>query len=373
MVIGVDAYFLYEKNNTGIGILNLNLLVALSKIDNNNKYVLFTPQIRNKEAALEILKNINFKIIEIKGLMHASRRFWLQSFGLKRRIIKEGIELFWGGGEYIPVLLPKKIQCAVTIHDMVFAIFPETITLLSRISYLTLFRWCLQRANYVFTISENSKKEILRYTKIKKPVYVIYNGIDVNKYACNKKIKKENYILFVGTLQPRKNLINVIKAYAIVAKKIDVDLVIVGASGWKNHEIRYEVETIDSSIKNKIHFMGYIDDKTLVQIYQKALLLCSPSLHEGFGLIILEALVSGTPVVTSKRGAIPEIFKDSVVYADPLSPIDISEKILSIVLDKNIQKKMIKYGKEYAKQFDIKLAAKKYMDLFDVIMGNSSK
>lgn len=154
----------------------------------------------------------------------------------------------------------------------------------------------------------------------------------------------------------------------MIAMKADVDLVVVGASGWKNHEIRYVVEQLDQKISERIHFYGYIDNETLVELYQKATVFCAPSLHEGFGLIILEALASGTPVVTSRRGAIPEIFGDSVEYADPLSPGDMAEKILQIILDKNIQKKMIDQGKCYSAKYDISSSARKYVYIFESIM-----
>lgn len=364
MIIGVDAYCLHEKQNTGIGTLTLNLLKALSKIDNDNIYILFTPAITHNEDAKEIVANKNFKIIEYKGFFGNYRRLWLQDPLLTYKIVKEKVEIFWGGGEYIPLWLPGKIITIVSIHDVVFAMYPETIKVADKFLYHTLFLACLKRTNAIITVSENSKQEIIHYLHPNKPIFVAYNGIPISKYKSENKEKKGNYILFVGTLQPRKNLINVIKAFELLYKDINVDLIIVGASGWKNSSIRSLVESLDSTIQNKIKFMGYIDNQSLVKIYQKAKVFIAPSLHEGFGLIILEALASGTPVVTSPRGAIQEVFKDSVEYADPLNPHDIKDKIKEILKSKNKQKKMIEYGLHYAKQFDIMNTAQRYKQIF---------
>ncbi|NMB64729.1 MAG: glycosyltransferase family 4 protein [Spirochaetes bacterium] len=373
MIIGIDAYFLYEKHNTGIGMLNLNLIKTLSKVDKENKYILFTPAITHTDTAEEITQNQNFSIIEYKNIFRNSRRIWLQSLGLRKQIINKGIQIFLGGGEYIPIFLPKNIICIVTIHDVVFALFPETISLTNKISYYTLFKISLKRANAIITISNNSKEEIIKYLNVNKPIFVIYNGIDIKKYYPNKEIEKDNYILFVGTLQPRKNLSNVIRAFNILAQHLNYDLFIVGASGWKNDDIHKIVKSLHPDIQKRINFLGYVSNDELATLYKKAKIFVAPSLHEGFGLIILEALASGIPVVTSNRGAIAEVFGDSVEYADPLSPQDIARKIQILLNDEDKQKKMIYYGLEYVKKYDINKVALEYVKIFDTINKNLKK
>jgi len=373
MIIGVDAYFLYEKYNTGIGMLNLNIIKALSKIDKENKYILFTPAVIHTDVVEEIKQNKNFIVIECKNIFSNIRRIWLQSNRLRKQIINNGVQIFWGGGEYIPIFLPRRITCVVTIHDVVFALFPETISLPNKISYYTLFKLSLKRANAIITISNNSKDEIVKFLNVKKPIYVIYNGIDIQKYNPHGVVEKENYILFVGTLQPRKNLSNVIKAFNILALKVNYDLVVVGAAGWKNHDIRNIVESLHPDIQKRIKFLGYIDNSELITLYKTAKIFVAPSLHEGFGLIILEALASGTPVVTSSRGAIAEIYGDSVEYADPLLPHDIAQKIQILLNDEEKQKIMIHYGLEYAEKYDINKVAMEYLQLFNTIKKNIMK
>lgn len=205
MVIGVDAYFLYEKNNTGIGTLNMNLFRAIAKIDDKNIYYLFTPEVRHRDVADELTQNKNIKIIEVDGIFEKSRRLWLQGVKLRNAICREGVELFFGGGEYIPLLLPQRIKCVVTIHDMVFALFHETLTVINKISYRTLFRLCVRKSSAVITVSNDSKEDIMKYLNIDGgKIFVAYNGIDLEKFRMRKKNKKGiTYFLWVRCSQEK--------------------------------------------------------------------------------------------------------------------------------------------------------------------------
>lgn len=367
MIIGLDGYFLYEQKNTGMGTLAKNVFREIARLDNKNTYILFTPKVFHNDYAKEITQNKNIKIVEVDSILKRWRRLWLQSLFLRKKILKEKINIFFGPSEYIPVFLPKKIKTIVTIHDVVFKVFPDTISFFDKMIYNCLLPLCVRKAATIITISQNSKVEIKKYLHVdESKITIIHNGIPIDKYKPTKKLKKENYILFVGTLQPRKNLVNLLKAFTIIAKKADCSLHVVGAMGWKTTAIKDTVEDIDPMIRERIHFLGYINNDQLVDLYQKALVFAAPSLHEGFGLIILEALASGTPVVTSPCGSIPEIFKDSVVYADPLRPDDIAQKILDLLQNKQKQEKMIARGIKYAKNYDVSIAAKKYIDVFNL-------
>lgn len=296
----------------------------------------------------------------------SQRRFWLQSINLKKQIVKDQIDLFWGGGEYIPVLLPKKIRTIATIHDVVFRLFPDTVALKDKLLYNFLLPISLKKTNKVLTISKNSKSEIARLLKYPdKQIDVIPNGIDLKSFKPLANIKKEDYVLFVGTLQPRKNLISLIKGFNEITKKIPHKLVIVGASGWKNSDLAKEINSLPENIVNQIVFKGYIDNNQLIDLYQKADIFIAPSLHEGFGLIIAEAIACGTPVITSKRGAIEETFEDIPEYIDPLSPTEIGETILNLIKDNTKKNYMIKKGLNFIKKYDIEKATEKYIEYFN--------
>jgi glycosyltransferase involved in cell wall biosynthesis len=365
MRIGIDAYPLNAEQNTGIGMVTLSVLEHLAKSDKTNEYFLYTPSIRHHDRAKEILKNRKFHIVEVKGIFPGTRRLWLQSPQLITQMTHDNISLFWGGGEYIPVRTPKNITVITTIHDVVFRLFPKTVSFTNMIFYKTLLPLCLKRSDRCLTVSHTSKKEIadlLSYDKNK--IDVIYNSIDCAKFNTAKNPRKK-HLLFVGTLQPRKNLVNVLKAYVAIATKVTAPLVIIGASGWKNSEMKNYIESIPPSTRKKIIFKGYIGGKELVRCYQEAITLVAPSFHEGFGLCIGEAMASGTAVITSRRGAIPEVFKDAPVYVDPESVDEISFAMLIMINDAKTRRFHEKKGSLLIKNFDVKMIGKKFREYFE--------
>jgi glycosyltransferase involved in cell wall biosynthesis len=372
MRIGIDAYPLYADQNTGIGMVILTVLEHLAKSDRANEYFLYTPAIRHHDWAHEILKNRKFRIVEIKGLFPNTRRLWLQSPQLISRMVNDRIDLFWGGGEYIPVMTPRSITVITTIHDVVFKLIPSTISFANMIFCRTLLPLCLKRSDRCLTVSHTSKKEIadlLYYDEQR--IDVIYNSIDCAKFAPGKNQKKK-HLLFVGTLQPRKNLVNVLKAYVMIAGKVETPLVIIGASGWKQSEMKIYIESIPQSILKKIIFKGYTGSRELVRCYQEAVALVAPSFHEGFGLCIGEAMASRTAVITSRRGAIPEVFKDAPVYVDPESVDEISYAMLIMINDAKTRRFHEKKGFSLIKNYDIKGIGKNFRNYFEKSVKGSN-
>jgi glycosyltransferase involved in cell wall biosynthesis len=365
MIIGIDAFFLSMKDNTGIGNNVIDVMMSLSKIDFSNNYILFTPSVYHKDIAEQILKNKNFKIVTVKSVFYY-RRLWLQSLRLRKAIIDNSVDIFWGGGEYVPVCLPKRIKTCATILDVVFKILPETIPLKNKMFYKLLFPFSVKKTDSFITVTNHSRNELIQYLSIEpERVTVISCGINLKRFVPSGRIAKKKIILFVGTLQPRKNLISLIEAFRLAEKEIEHDLVIVGAAGWKNSEISEKILSLPEKLKNRIIFKGFISDNDLVDLYQTAELFVAPSLHEGFGLIIAEAIACGTPVITSKRGAITEVFDGIPEYADPESPEDIAEKMISLLSDPLKMGKMIERGLEYIRRYDIDSVAKEYISYFN--------
>jgi glycosyltransferase involved in cell wall biosynthesis len=367
MNIGIDAYPLFAEKNTGIGNVVLSAIEELSKYDRKNRYILYTPRVRQEKHAEIITENPNFDIREIKGFFSGSRKLWLQSPQLAARMRKDNLDIFWGGGEYIPILTPKKTIAVSMIHDVVFKLFPETVSACNMLFYRTLLPLCLKRADRCLSVSKTSGKEIsdlLGFDSGK--IDVIHNRIDTKAYrpSGKKKIVKK-HLLFVGTLQPRKNLVNVVKGYVKYFADDGIPLVIIGASGWKENSIRDYIDTIPHDIRKRIIFKGFISRTELVKYYQEAVALLNPSLHEGFGLCIAEAMAAGSAVIASRRGAIPELFGSSVMYADPESPDSIGKAMRTMVTDVSKRKTFEKKGLQKVAEYDIPLLGKEYAAYFE--------
>jgi glycosyltransferase involved in cell wall biosynthesis len=368
MRIGVDAYYLYTEHIDGLGNYLLRLLKELSRIDSEHEYYLYTPGVTHTEYADAIFANPRFKLRQIPGIFHGKRRLWLQSPSLKRGIIGDKIELFFAGAEYFPILLPRSIRVISTIHDVAYKAMPEAISLTNSIFYNLLFPFFVRRSDLFFTVSHHSKREMMKFLHIdEKKITVIHNGIDLKYYAPLKKVSKKRYILFVGTLQPRKNLVNLVSAFSIISDKISDSLVIVGGSGWKNTPLSKLIEKMSEDVKKRIIFTGYVAGDDLAKLYREARLFALPSLHEGFCLPILEAMASGTAVLTSHRTAIPEVFGDAVEYADPDSPEDIAAKLYGLITDDSKRDRLQRRGLATSKKYEVKTQAALYLSSFNRI------
>jgi glycosyltransferase involved in cell wall biosynthesis len=374
MNIGVDAYYLSAVHIDGLGNYLLRLLKELSRIDHDNDYYLYTPGIAHPEYADAIFKNPRFRLVEIQGIFSGKRRLWLQSPSLRKRIIGDRIDLFFAGAEYFPLFLPRSILVATTIHDVAYKAMPEAISLTNAMFYNFLFPFFVKRSDLFFTVSHHSKREMVDLLGIEENrITVIHNGIDLSKFSPVKSGSKKNYILFVGTLQPRKNLPNIIRAFSLISDKISDDLVIVGGSGWKNSPLRDLVESMAEPARKRIVFKGYVAGDELSRLYREARLFALPSLHEGFCLPILEAMASGTAVVTARRTAIPEVFGDDVEYADPYSPEDIAEKMYLLLTDDRRRGRLEKKGLALSRKYDVTIQAARYREAFSAIVKAARK
>jgi len=366
MKIGVDAYYLYAGHIDGLGNFLLRLLVQLSRIESDHEYYLYTPGISHTEQADIIFRNPRFHLREINGMFRGKRRLWLQSPSLRSAIIRDHVELFFAGAEYFPLLLPRSVTVATTVHDVAFKAMPEAISLTNTIFYNVLFPFFVKRSDYFLTVSQHSKNEMVNYLHINPDrITVIHNGIDLLEFTPSGK--KEKYLLFVGTLQPRKNLVNIIRAFSLIADRISDTFVIVGGSGWKNSPISELIESLDKPVRDRIMFKGYVDGDELASLYNRARLFVLPSLHEGFCLPILEAMASGTAVLTAPSTAIPEVFGDAVEYADPQSPEDIAAKMQGLISDAGKRVRLQKKGLLLSKKYDVRAQAAGYLAAFNSI------
>ena len=192
---------------------------------------------------------------------------------------------------------------------------------------------------------------------------IVTPGIDLQKYSYNytdielENVRKkydlsQNYILCLGTIEPRKNIERIVKAFKNYKKEVknDLKLVIVGNKGWKYENIMKLIE----SMGTEIIITGYIDEEDKIPIYKLAQFFTFPSLYEGFGMPVLEAMASGVPVVTSNVSSLPEVAGDATILVDPLSEDEIFEAYKKILSDKKLQREMIKKGLEQAKKFQWK-------------------
>ncbi len=335
-----DARVLIHKHYTGVENYTKNILEKLSQ-----------------KLQLNIVKPKN----DNKYLAHLWSHFILP--------FKSGNILFCPAN-IAPLYVPKSKKLIITIHDVAFLTYPDSFSAIFRFYYRWLMPIVVKRADTIITVSQSSKKEILKYYPYAKDkIEVIYLGLD-EKYKIIDSIVKEKIILYVGSLNERKNFTSVIEAFELLNLD-DYTLLIIG-----NFSSNFLIDDKTNKIlkrakeKDNIEFKSNILDEELVKIYNKATLLIFPSFYEGFGLPPLEAMACGTPVITSNLTSMPEVCGDAAVYINPYKVKDIKEKIEMLIENEELQQQIIQKGLERVKQFDWEKASVKHIDIFKKAMKN---
>jgi glycosyltransferase involved in cell wall biosynthesis len=305
--------------------------------------------------------NITKPIITNKYLSHLWTHFILP--------FKSGNILFCPAN-ISPIFIPKSKKLVVTIHDVAFLRYPESFSIFFRIYYKLIIPIVIKRAEIILTVSNYSKNEIEKYYPISKgKIKVIYLGYDKD-FKVFDKIKKKNQILFVGSINKRKNFIGVIKAFELLNIK-DYNLLIVGNFSTNFFLDENDKIVIEKAKKNpNIVFKSNINNRELIQIYNESKLFLLPSFYEGFGLPVLESMACGTPVICSDSSSLPEVGLNAVIYCDAYDINNIKEKIELVLSDENLQKEMIKKGLELVKLFNWEKSAQEHIKIFEEVLKN---
>jgi glycosyltransferase involved in cell wall biosynthesis len=272
-----------------------------------------------------------------------------------------------------PTLLSIKSKKIVTVYDLVPFIYPKLHPNQTLWSYRLFFKKILNKSDMIITISQNSKKDLMRLFKINE------NKIKVIQLAVSeefrilddeqKKSAKQNnplgkFILFVGTLEPRKNIPGLLRAFYQLKKKgFEHKLVIVGKKGWKYEDIFRTIKKLN--LKKEVIFLGYVPQEEIINLYNAADLFVFPSLYEGFGLPPLEAMACGCPVVVSNTSSMPEVCGNAALYVNPYNVPEIAQAMERVLTDTKLKKDMIKKGLKQAKKFSWEKNARETLEVYE--------
>lgn len=269
-----------------------------------------------------------------------------------------------------PIYVPRSKKLVVTIHDVAFLTYPESFSNFFRIYYKLVIPIVLKMADKIITVSNYSKNEIEKYYPLSKgKIEVIYLGFD-DSFNIIDNIKKKNQILYVGSMNKRKNFIGVLKAFKLLNKK-NYRLLIVG-NFFTNFLINDDDKIILEEAKKNpnIQFKSNINNTELIEVYNESKLFLFPSFYEGFGLPVLESMACGTPVICSDTSSLPEVGGEAVVYCDAYDINNIREKIELVLRDEALQKQMIKKGLNRVKNFSWEKSSKKHIEVFEKVLEN---
>jgi glycosyltransferase involved in cell wall biosynthesis len=266
-----------------------------------------------------------------------------------------------------PLFVPKSKRLVVTIHDVAFLTQPQSFSKFFRYYYRFLVPKNIQRADKILTVSKYSKGEIESYYKdAKGKIEVVSLGVDDSFSVLTGKKKEQ--ILYVGSMNERKNFIGVIKAF-LSLERDDVKLVMVGNFSGNFTLDEHTQKVLQEAQKHPlIEFRSNVSNNELIQLYNEAKLFVFPSFYEGFGLPVLEAMACGTPVVTSNISSLPEVGGDAVLYCDPYSVEDIRQKIEEVLSDATLQEQMREKGLLRAKEFSWEKSAQEHIRVFEEVL-----
>lgn len=353
--IGFDAKRLFN-NHTGLGNYSRTLVRNLASFYPEATYHLYSPKAQQNQETQHFFEHPYYKI-------HTSNQkpsaYW-RSFSIKKDLKAHEIQLYHGLSHEIPFGIHQTgIKSIVTIHDLVFKYYPAQYTFIDRSIYDYKFRYACMRADKVIAISEQTKSDIITYYGIEaEKIEVIYQTCD-KRYLLQWEEKAlaeirqkynlpKEYILSVGSIIERKNLLGVVRALRQLPSDLSLPLVVVG----KGMAYKKKVQEFltEKKMEQRVLFVD-IDNEDLPAVYQMAALFIYPSFYEGFGIPVLESIFSKTPVITSDRSSLPEAGGPHSYLVDPGSDEQIAHAIKDVLVNEDLRTKMIQKSFEYAQQF----------------------
>lgn len=281
-------------------------------------------------------------------------------------------DVYWGPAHRLPVAIPDRVACVVTIHDVCWARAPETMRPVTRVLDRVLMKRALARADRVIAVSHATASDLEAVSpQVRDKIDVVPAGFAPLPAAGDLEevlpgLHSTGYFLFVGTMEPRKNLPRLLRAYARAAVTSGAgfpELVIAGGQGWGGEDIAALAEHLE--LGGRIRFLGRVSDETLATLYAHALCLTMPSLYEGFGLPLVEAMAFGTPVLTSNVSSMPEVAGEAGVLVDPMSIESIARGLTQMAGEPGLRNALAANTKAQAGQFTWDLSAARTIEVFE--------
>ncbi|HOW60238.1 MAG TPA: glycosyltransferase family 1 protein [Candidatus Moranbacteria bacterium] len=376
MRIGIDIR-LIGKKRTGDETVIFNLVKNLALIDESNEYFLFTDTKEEKNIS-EIKKDLgianknNFKTVSLS----AGNKFIWNAWVLPRYLKNNPVDVYHT--QYItPWFVPREIKIITTIHDISFNFFPQFIKFSDLFFLKTLIPISLKRADKIIAVSQFTREEIIKFYKIAPgKVDYVYNSISDEfldgdipeeklREVKNKYALPEKFILYIGTLQPRKNIPQLIEAFARIKDRLgEFKLVICGNKQGHNYDRRIENSIETNGLKNEVIFPGFIEEKDKKSVYKLAHLFVFPSLYEGFGIPVLESMSQKVPVAASDIPSLREIAGDGAEYFNASSLDNFSQVMYSICVNERLRKEVMQSGAERINFFSWKKSAEKLLAIY---------
>jgi glycosyltransferase involved in cell wall biosynthesis len=349
------------------------LVSELGRLDQANDYFLYS----------KLDFRLPFENPRWHKRLQQKRRFRPSSYsfqsGARQLIAEDRIEVFWETNHILPFALPRRLGKIVTVHDLVWRIFPKTAERKNYYMQRLFAERSIRRADRLVCNSQCTLHDVGRILGVPpEKALVIYPGVLPNywprdakssaQYIARKYQTSDNYICTVGTVEPRKNVVTLVEVVRILRARGDfaAQLLIAGGSGWRNSSI-FESVGRAGLTEREIKFLGYVPEEDLPTLYSGASIFVLPSLYEGFGIPLIEAMACGVPVVASNVSSIPEVVQDAGILVSPRRPQEFADAIARLESDPELRSALIERGLRRAKDFRCDVGAQKLLRLFEEV------
>jgi glycosyltransferase involved in cell wall biosynthesis len=376
MIIGFDAKRAFQ-NRTGLGNYSRTLLYSLDEYFNEHDYLLFAPKRTSLFEAGPTMRTITPDWQPAKQFKSLWRSWWVT-----RDLIKANTQIYHGLSNEIPVDIHKTgIRSVVTIHDLIFELYPQQYDKTEVWTYRKKFRNACRHADVIIATSQNTKKDIVAIYNISPDkIHVCYQSCSEDYWQplseeALSQIRTQyqlpsQYFLYVGSITERKNLMAICEALYIMRGSLNIPLVVVGegkqykrkVQEWLNkHGMQSQVIFLSDTSKG---LSGYQSGSHFPAIYQNATALVFPSVYEGFGIPILEAMVSGIPVIASNTSSLPEVGGGAALYFSPGDIQELCNCMQAVVFNESVRNQCRQNAKEQVQQFTRKKSAEAVMQVY---------
>jgi glycosyltransferase involved in cell wall biosynthesis len=366
-------------NFRGLGNYSRGVIEGLSKYFPHEDFFLYSPALKDPRAlewVNSLPANVHFRFPQ-NNVDKTFKEVW-RRYLVKKELIQDNLDVFHGLSHEIPYRLGKcRFKRVVTIHDLIYLRYPEFFPTIDRVVYDHKFRHACKNADMVLAICEQTKFDLMKFLDV--PEYKIQvhyqscspifyqqrNFSEIETLKAKHKISRP-YILHVGAFEPRKNQLNLVEAFSLLAKDFNCNLILVGDGKKYKNQVIDKIKSLN--LNDRVSVLSGVAHSELPLLYQGASVFCFPSYFEGFGIPIVEALFSGTPVVTSFGSCFPESAGPNSFYIDPQSPLEISNGLKTVLSNEELKKEMGTKGLEFAQKFHLKNSSEELIKLYQFIL-----
>jgi glycosyltransferase involved in cell wall biosynthesis len=371
MRIGINGQLLRDRYG-GIDYYIVDLVNSMARLCPENEYLVYADK-RVFENDTFPRDGINRRATSFPNRIRSCRIIWEQ-MRLPSLLIRDQVDVLHAPGYIMP--LAPGVPTVVTIPDVISFLLPRLCETANRLYFRLFLPAVSRRAGRIITMSESSRKDIIRVLGVDRvKIDVIHSGVHSSfvPIADESELRgirakyglPDRLVLFVGKLEPKKNIVRIIQAFSLLKEKYAIphDLVIVGPKGWLFGDIFKAVDEL--RLHRRVHFLGHVPRSDLPYLYNAADVFVFPSLYEGFGFPPLEAMACGTPVVTSSVSAIPEMVGDGALMVEPTDVGAISRAVYSILTEENLREELREKGRQRVKLFSWTKTARKTLGVYE--------